>query len=277
MCVGMSDLRQKHARAVEEKAVFGAGWINTVAVYCGSRIGESDEYAMEAYKLGYMLAESGFKIVFGGGNYGLMGAVKAGALAYNLPRGILDGVIEYNPGFFHGGQGAGGAGIVSNTVDDVFERKKQFILKSQVHVAVAGGVGSGDEIFDVMIAADTSPLASPKKPVPHMILVDTGQIYSKGLKPYIDKTVDEGFTAPDRVDQVMSMVPDAHGALDMIKKLNSRSPMMPQQLAKKQNAQNTDYNTVLNRNAGAMNAFLAERGEKPLFRQPDDQPIQRLG
>jgi uncharacterized protein (TIGR00730 family) len=273
----MSDLRQAHVEAAGTQEEFGAGWINTVAVYCGSRIGESDEYVMEAYKLGYMLAESGFKIVFGGGNYGLMGAVKAGALAYNLPKGVLDGVIEYNPGFFHGGQGAGGEGIVSNTVEDVFERKRQFILQSQAPVAVAGGVGSGDEVFDVMIAADTSPFASPEKPVPQMILVDTGQIYSKGLKPYFDKTVAEGFTAPDRVDQVLSMVPDAHGALSTLKQLNSRPPLMPQQLAKKQNDQNTDYNAVLNRNAGAMNAFLAERGEKPLFRQPNNQPVQSIG
>jgi hypothetical protein len=46
----MSDLRQAHVEAAGTQEEFGAGWINTVAVYCGSRIGESDEYVMEAYK-----------------------------------------------------------------------------------------------------------------------------------------------------------------------------------------------------------------------------------
>ena len=57
-----------------------AGKLKSVAVYCGHQFGNSPEFARDAEKIGTELAKNGIRIVFGGGNVGLMGTVASAAL-----------------------------------------------------------------------------------------------------------------------------------------------------------------------------------------------------
>ena len=57
-----------------------SGKLKSVAVYCGHQMGNKPEYARDAAKIGEMLAKNGIKLVFGGGDVGLMGTVATAAL-----------------------------------------------------------------------------------------------------------------------------------------------------------------------------------------------------
>ena len=57
-----------------------AGKLKSIAVYCGHQYGTNPKFAEDAAKIGKMLAQNGIKMVFGGGNVGLMGTVATAAL-----------------------------------------------------------------------------------------------------------------------------------------------------------------------------------------------------
>lgn len=49
--------------------------LQSVCVFCGSRVGNNPEYVFEARKLGYLFAQKNIELVYGGGNIGLMGVI----------------------------------------------------------------------------------------------------------------------------------------------------------------------------------------------------------
>lgn len=115
----------------------------TVCVFCGSKSGNNIKYLELANTLGKKLAESNFNVIYGGGNSGLMGALAEGVLAKN---GSLISVI---PKFFKNKMD-----IIKSKKEivtkDLFDRKSIMIKKSDFFIALPGGFGTLDEVFELI-------------------------------------------------------------------------------------------------------------------------------
>ena len=118
--------------------------MTTICVYCASSRQCAPEYHEAARRLGATLAGSGYGVVYGGGGGGSMGALADGALARGgsvvgvLPRFMVD--LEW-----------GHRGLSELVlVDDMRQRKHLMLERSQGVVALPGGCGTLDELFDTM-------------------------------------------------------------------------------------------------------------------------------
>ena len=154
---------------MKKVCVFGASSNNIDPVYI-----EQTEY------LGRMMADSEMPLVYGGGTSGLMGAVA---------RGVRENdgyIIGVSPKLFNT------AGVLYPDfnelflTDDLTERKQLMLKMSDCFVAVPGGIGTFDELFEVYAQ---SQLGYYRKP---LILFNIDGYYNK-LWQFINQAHDEGF------------------------------------------------------------------------------------
>jgi uncharacterized protein (TIGR00730 family) len=118
--------------------------MKTVCVYCGSSIGAKAVYAERAAALGTRLAQEGLALVYGGGNVGLMGVAADAALAAG---GEVIGVIpEQLVGWEVAHRGLTRLEVVSS----MHERKARMFDLSDAFVALPGGFGTLDEMFEML-------------------------------------------------------------------------------------------------------------------------------
>jgi uncharacterized protein (TIGR00730 family) len=114
-----------------------------ICVFCGSSSGARPEYAAVATALGTLLAQRGIGLVYGGASVGLMGTMADAALAAGgevhgvIPRGLFPDEIP------HGGLTG------QHVVDSMHERKALMAELSDGFVAMPGGSGTLEEIFEV--------------------------------------------------------------------------------------------------------------------------------
>jgi uncharacterized protein (TIGR00730 family) len=117
--------------------------IKRVLVFCGSSPGARPEYAESADALGRLLAGRGLGLVYGGASVGLMGAVADGALAAGgevigvIPRGLVEREIGH-PGLTE-----------LREVSTMHERKALMAELSDAVIALPGGTGTLDELFEL--------------------------------------------------------------------------------------------------------------------------------
>ena len=115
----------------------------SVAVYCGSRFGDLAAYAQAARELGRLIAHSGGSVVYGGGRVGLMGAVADAALAAGgsvvgvIPQALMDREVGH-PGLTE-----------LHVVQTMHERKQMMAERADAFVALPGGIGTLEEIYEV--------------------------------------------------------------------------------------------------------------------------------
>lgn len=126
-----------------------------ITVYCGSHAGASEEYLQAARELGTWIGEHGHTLVYGGSSVGLMGAVS---------RAVLDAggqAIGVEPRFFID------AGVAQHDLTELYvvetmaARKAKMIELGQVFVALPGGVGTLEEIAEIMSRIRLNLSASP--------------------------------------------------------------------------------------------------------------------
>ena len=118
--------------------------MKAVCVYCGSNTGSRPAYAERAAELGARLARDGIAVVFGGGNVGLMGVVADAALAAG---GEVIGVIpEQLVGWEVAHTGLTRLEVVAN----MHERKARMFDLSDGFIALPGGFGTLDEMFEML-------------------------------------------------------------------------------------------------------------------------------
>lgn len=118
--------------------------LKSVAVYCGHQFGTCPEFARDAEKIGTMLAKNGIRIVFGGGNVGLMGTVASAALRAG---GEVIGVSTHHVVAL---QEPVHDGIEVEIVDGVNERKQKMFEQSDAFIILPGGTGTLNELTDIM-------------------------------------------------------------------------------------------------------------------------------
>lgn len=115
----------------------------SVCVYCGSRFGGSAAFRAAAEATGRAIGERGWQLVYGGGNVGLMGAVADAALAAGAE--VVGVIPERLVGLEVGHRGL----TTLHVVDTMHERKRLMAELADVFVALPGGIGTFEELFEV--------------------------------------------------------------------------------------------------------------------------------
>jgi uncharacterized protein (TIGR00730 family) len=120
--------------------------IKHLAVFLGSRDGNDPTLMEKAYEVGAGLAERGIELVYGAGGSGLMGQISQGALDGN---GRVFGVIPRFMVEREWGRVGGAPGMQTMVVDTMHERKARMAERADAFLALPGGIGTLEELFEV--------------------------------------------------------------------------------------------------------------------------------
>ena len=133
--------------------------IRSVCVYCGSSPGRDEVYIKAGHLLGRSIARSGLRLIYGGGTKGIMGAVSDGALRAG---GKVTGIIPHFLLNKEATQTALGRLDELVVTENMHERKHTMFEKSDAFVALPGGIGTVEEIVEIMTWAQ---LGHHRKPI----------------------------------------------------------------------------------------------------------------
>lgn len=182
-----------------------------VCVFCGARPGSDPRYLALARRTGTELARAGITLVYGGGSLGMMGALADGALQAGgavvgvIPQSLMDREV-------------GHVGLTRmEVVGDMAVRKQRMIALSDAFLTLPGGLGTLDELFEVLTLRQ---LGEHDKP----ILVVNDQGYFDALALALRSIVAEGLASARDVDH-MRLVPDLQSAMQSmfhIQQLNTQ-------------------------------------------------------
>lgn len=165
-----------------------------LAVYLGSRFGTRPEYTEAARTVGESMVVAGFDLVYGGGSVGLMGVV---ADAVRSAGGSVTGVITEQLMSHEVGHGGLDELIVT---PDMPSRKAIMFERADAFIALPGGVGTLEELFEV-VCWSTLDLH------PHPVgLLNTEDFYTP-LIAMFDHLDTEGFLRRDRLDVTIEADP----------------------------------------------------------------------
>jgi len=182
--------------------------MKAICVYCGSNAGSRPAYAERAAALGTRIAGEGLSLVYGGGNVGLMGIAADAALAAG---GEVVGVIpEQLVGWEVAHQGVTRLEVVAN----MHERKARMFDLSDAFIAMPGGFGTLDEMFEMLTWRQ---LGLGDKPC---AFLDVDGFYAP-LVTMLDRMVEERFLHADQrhdlwhgesIDALFAWLRDYHPA-----------------------------------------------------------------
>ncbi|MGX7872169.1 LOG family protein [Mesorhizobium sp. ORM6] len=181
--------------------------IRSVCVYCGSSPGRDEMYAKAGHLLGRSIARAGLRLVYGGGTKGIMGAVAEGALKAG---GKVTGII---PRFLINREATETALDRLDELlitDNMHERKHRMFEKSDAFVALPGGIGTVEEIVEIMTWAQ---LGHHRKPI---VFGNIGGFWDPMLA-LLDHMTAEGFIhTAQRVKPLVVNDPEAIVAAIMV-------------------------------------------------------------
>jgi uncharacterized protein (TIGR00730 family) len=166
--------------------------VRRVCVFCGSRFGARVSYLEEAKALGRSLARRGVGLVYGGASVGLMGALADEVLAAGgevigvIPQALVD-PPRGSPAW--GREVAHRSLTQLHVVDGMHARKAKMNELSDAFVAMPGGLGTFEELFEV---ASWGMLGLHRKPI---ALLDV-EGYWEPLEQMMRRAIDEGFVDP---------------------------------------------------------------------------------
>ncbi|MDP2422901.1 MAG: TIGR00730 family Rossman fold protein [Bacteroidales bacterium] len=154
--------------------------IKTICVFCGSSAGRGKAYANHARRLGKAIADTGCSLVYGGSNIGLMRILADTVISLGekvtgvMPNGLANKEIAHEGLHdFH-------------LVDTMHERKALMASMSDAFIAMPGGIGTLDEIFEIMSWNQLDIISKPAA------LYNVEGYYDHLLK-FLDHTVNEHF------------------------------------------------------------------------------------
>ncbi|HEY1631582.1 MAG TPA: TIGR00730 family Rossman fold protein [Rhizomicrobium sp.] len=151
-----------------------------ICVFCGSSFGNDPKFAEAARELGTLIANHGYGMVFGGGGLGLMGETARAARDAGAP------VVGVIPGFLRHLEPPMRAPDELIVVPTLFARKERMIELADAFIVLPGGIGTADEFFEVLGAAQ---LGQHSKPI--VVLNLDG--YFAPLEALIDHIIRTGF------------------------------------------------------------------------------------
>ena len=164
--------------------------IKSIAVFCGAHLGNDPIYEEKAKEISQLIASKGINVVFGGGDVGLMKvvadtAIESGGEVTGITLRSLDSFELTNP-------------RITKTIitKDLFERKQEFFNRSDAFIVLPGGVGSLDELTEVLVS---NQLGIINKPVG---ILNTNNYYDSFFKWY-DHSVKSGFVSEANYSQLI--------------------------------------------------------------------------
>lgn len=174
-----------------------------ICVYCASSQECDSHYHQVAFNLGKLLAEAGCSVVYGGGSAGSMGAVANGALSAGgevigiLPKFMAD--LEWgHPGLTR-----------LELVEDMRERKHRLLTGSDAVIALPGGCGTLEELFEALTLKRLGLYFNP------IILLNTRGFYTP-LQGFMEDVIDQRFMNTEHL-AMWSLVDAAEDVLPRIK------------------------------------------------------------
>jgi len=174
--------------------------IKTITIFSGSADQLARKYLQGAWELGAVIADRGLALVFGGGKTGLMGAVADGALARG---GQVVGVINEGlntPNLAHAGLSR------MEVLPDLHTRKARMSELADAYIALPGGYGTFDELFEALTWAQ---IGLHSKPI-GLLNIDR---YFDPLLALVDHAITERFIYPEH-RQLIICDEDAHTLLE---------------------------------------------------------------
>lgn len=164
--------------------------MKSVCVFCGSNTGKGEVYSAAARALAEAVARRGARLVYGGGSIGLMGVLGEAGLAAGgqvvgvTPRRLLERELVHK-------------GLTElHVVESMTERKALMADLSDAFVALPGGMGTLDELFEMLT---WNQLGLQRKPCG---LLDAGS-YFEQLMAFLDHAVAERFMTPEHRSMLM--------------------------------------------------------------------------
>jgi uncharacterized protein (TIGR00730 family) len=176
--------------------------VKRVLVFCGSSPGRLPEYSERAAELGRLLAERGLETVYGGASVGLMGVVADAALAAG---GTVIGVIPTRL-FEHEIAHAGLTKL--HVVETMHERKALMAELSDAVIALPGGTGTLDELFELFT---WKQIGLHRKPIGLLDVADYWQL----LLTFLEHAVNERFLRAEHLETLL-VERSAAGLLDRL-------------------------------------------------------------
>ena len=164
--------------------------MQTICVFCGSNFGARQAYAEAAHQVGRAIAERGLRLVYGGSKVGLMGVVADAALAAGgavigvIPAALVEREIAH-------------AGLSElQQVGSMHERKARMADLSDAFIALPGGAGTMEELFEIWTWAQ---LGHHRKPV-GLLNVEG---FFDALAAFLDHQAGERFMRQEHRDMLL--------------------------------------------------------------------------
>jgi uncharacterized protein (TIGR00730 family) len=163
----------------------------SLCVYCGSRNGRDDAFRDAAHQVGTEIGKRGWQLVYGGGQVGLMGVVADATLAAGgtvvgvIPRVLMEREVGHQ------------RLQELHVVETMHERKHLMAQRAHAFVALPGGIGTLEELYEVWTWRQ---LGYHDKPV---ALLNVNGYYDP-LLAFMHHTVDAGFLAPAQMELLLT-------------------------------------------------------------------------
>lgn len=181
--------------------------LKSLCVYCGSSPGLHPAYLATAAQFGQLIASEGITLVYGGGNVGLMGAVADGALKAGgevigvIPKRLVAWEVAHN-------------GLTKlHCVESMHERKMKMAELSDAFVALPGGAGTIEEIFEVFTWAQLGYHSKP------CAFLDVERYYAP-LFEFLDHMAEQRFIKKEHVGSLIR----GDDPVDLLKRLRNYTP-----------------------------------------------------
>ena len=161
-----------------------------VCVYCGSATGNRSEYVQAARELGALLGNRQIRLIFGGGSVGLMGVLADAVLAAGgkvigvIPRGLRTAELAHE-------------GLTEMIeVETMHARKQRMVELADAFIALPGGIGTMDELFETWTWLQLGIHAKP------VGLLNVGGYFDPLLK-FLGQMCDRGFLHKAHFESLM--------------------------------------------------------------------------
>ena len=177
--------------------------MKSLCVYCGASPGHSPAYTIAAKQLAVTLVNQDIALVYGGGNVGLMGVIADEVLALGgkvtgvIPQALVDKEVGHT------------RLTQLHIVDNMHQRKALMAELSDGFIAMPGGIGTLEELFEVMTWAQ---LGFHQKPIG---LLNVSGFYD-GLLHFLEHTRQQGFLRASHLDILLSS-PEPNDLLQQLK------------------------------------------------------------
>ena len=186
--------------------------MKSICVFCGSSAGHNDVFQKATVELGNAIAEKQVRLIYGGGSVGLMGILadtvldKGGKVIGVIPKFLYDKEVGHD----------GLSELI--IVDSMHERKQKMAEISDGFVAIPGGIGTMDELFEIFTWSQLGLVSCP-------VALLNINYYFDPVIAFLDQMVHNGFLRKETNDQLIK----AGSVRELFSRMSDFSMMLTEQ------------------------------------------------